>query len=241
MYIYIYIFIYIYICTYICASSSGCLHIHFYIHVYMFASLCVCLVVYLSIYTYICIYIYPLGSKENQKKFGVYHRKTDRRALFSNSSQQTQDVEALLEEAREAHDAGDGLGMYKLSSKVLLGLPRFKPRMATGHRMTVEAKEQLKAALQTKIRAAILMCLRGLDLEDAGTWQRSDVQVSLGRIKVLMEGVDLNLVKSRKQWSAIGAFIANYERQKASGDHSNTGPEEIVVSWLCASFARSMC
>eukprot|EP00747_Dinoflagellata_sp_TGD_P043610 gnl/TRDRNA2_/TRDRNA2_142791_c0_seq1.p1 gnl/TRDRNA2_/TRDRNA2_142791_c0~~gnl/TRDRNA2_/TRDRNA2_142791_c0_seq1.p1 ORF type:complete len:360 (+),score=50.78 gnl/TRDRNA2_/TRDRNA2_142791_c0_seq1:148-1080(+) len=129
---------------------------------------------------------------------------------FLNSFQQRQDVEALLREVREATDAGDGLRLCRglLRGVACLAKPRLKTQRVEGHKMTEEAKEQLKAALQTKIRIAILTCLQGLDLRDAGTRQRSDVQVSLGQLKRLLEGVALDQVKSSKQWIEIAALIA---------------------------------
>ncbi|CAK0867152.1 unnamed protein product [Prorocentrum cordatum] len=149
----------------------------------------------------------------------MWRRLAKKQEEFHKSSQQAIDVKALLKEATEACESGNALRICRalLEGVAWLAKPRRKLRKVTGQRMTEDAQARIEAALQAKIRAVILACLRSLDLDDEGTQQRSDVQVSVRRLKSRMDGLNLHFVAARKEWSAIASCIAQFRLREATG------------------------
>lgn len=145
---------------------------------------------------------------------------SDERCRFELNCQQADDAEALLKDAIKAHESGDALQMCRLLFKgaAWLAKPRLKCDEEARREMTEIAKHELRTALQTKLRSAIILCLDGLDLQDVGTRWRGDVQVSIEVLRQLLDGVDLNTAMSRKQWRNIASTIGCL--QEPAGDHS---------------------
>lgn len=170
-----------------------------------------------------------VGSEHRQQK--LLERFSNEHCRFRNSCRQAEDVEALLKEALEAHESGDALQMCHLLFKGVswLAKPRLKSDETPGCEMTKAAKQELRMALQTKLRSAIMFCLRGLDLQDVGTRQRGDVQVSVNTLRKLLERVDLEKTMSRKQWRRIAQLIECSDGHGNHHEHDDNDQAESVV------------
>eukprot|EP00747_Dinoflagellata_sp_TGD_P171061 gnl/TRDRNA2_/TRDRNA2_204175_c0_seq1.p1 gnl/TRDRNA2_/TRDRNA2_204175_c0~~gnl/TRDRNA2_/TRDRNA2_204175_c0_seq1.p1 ORF type:complete len:431 (-),score=65.16 gnl/TRDRNA2_/TRDRNA2_204175_c0_seq1:179-1471(-) len=91
----------------------------------------------------------------------------------------------------------------------LLAPPHKVAKNTTGASMTEQAKERLRAASQTRLRAILLRLLGaengGLDLTDPGTQKL--LLVPLERVRCLLRDVNLEDLASAEQWTSFARML----------------------------------
>jgi len=146
--------------------------------------------------------------KHSSAKFAkeIAQRFHEERCKFQASEQPAEFASRLVERACKAVDKGNAQALCKvlLRGAACLAKPRVKhPRKNAGGRpMTEQAIGELRGNAQKQVRTAILICLRALDFEQAGTI-RQDVALALEHIRACVGGKPLKDVLSKKQWLKI--------------------------------------
>lgn len=123
------------------------------------------------------------------------------------------EIQAMLQrgEAALSDEDPEAMGLAVLDSVGLLAAPRRLAASQTGEEMTEQAKEELQAASQTRLRALLLRLLGaggrggGLDLEDAGT--RKLLLVPLERLRHLLRGREPSQLASVGHWAALARAV----------------------------------
>eukprot|EP00929_Paragymnodinium_shiwhaense_P014645 TRINITY_DN122577_c0_g1_i1.p1 TRINITY_DN122577_c0_g1~~TRINITY_DN122577_c0_g1_i1.p1 ORF type:complete len:542 (+),score=58.87 TRINITY_DN122577_c0_g1_i1:59-1684(+) len=159
----------------------------------------------------------------------------DASCAFENSRHRKRLSEQLAAEAQAAFDANDAFQLCRLLLRgaawlaAATALP-ICPDAVTGRTVFSQAEGDESGSAQGEVRAAVLLCLTGLDLEDPGTASRSDVSLALRHLGGLLDRVSAERLASNVQWKEIAGMILKGAPAKSGQEAAESGRLSTVTS-----------